>query len=123
MHEKGKECSQLLEGCFTRVPFRSTNALYDLHVNFADGDAETRRVSLTTADEDSRDYQLVKRFPGPVQEVRELQLSPPPGLSTLPRGTGRECRTHRGAPTLETGGERTHTTGTVNKVKDSSSAV
>ena len=90
-----------------------------LHVNVADGDAEAGRLSLTTVDEDSRDDQLFERFPGPVQEVGELELTPPAGLSTLRRGTGREPRrASRGAPTPETGGERTHTTATLTKVRD-----
>ena len=93
-------------------------------VNFSDGDAETRRLSLTTVDEDPRDDQLVKRFPGSVQEVGELELSPPAGLSTLPRGTGREPRrTGRGTPAPETRGERTYTTTTVTKVRDKNSTI
>ena len=93
-------------------------------VNVTDGDAEAGRLSLTTVDEDPRNDQLVKRFSGSVQEVGELELTPPAGLSTLTRGTGREPRrASRGAPTPETGGERAHTTTTLTKVRGMNSRI
>ena len=95
-----------------------------IHVNVADGDAEAGRLSLTTVDEDSRDNQLVKRFPGSVQETGELELTPPAGLSTVPRGTWREPRrAGRGTPAPETGGERAHTTTTLTEVRNKCSGI